>query len=206
MVTCNRSPKRGICHRAVMTLAAAYVSAMLPALVAFGQDYIGTQGAQTPGPAVQNYQVLSPEVDSTMDLPWWQGMWYHADGTPRYRRGFASSTRHFQNRIPVFPPVCGPNYGYNQPCWRQLPVDRRCVTCETIPGMRVSPTPGPVPPALAPSSIPDIPPTPGDLSPSDVAPEKSKEEAIPDVPAPTSRSDSPKKNVYTAAMKRTRFD
>jgi hypothetical protein len=149
---------------------------------------------------------MPPEAEPTMDLPWWQGLWYRANGTPRYGKGFTSATRHYQNRIPVFPPVCAPNFGYNQPCWRQLPVDRRCVTCETIPGIRVSPTPSVVPSALAPSTIPDIPPTPGDASPTEIAPEKGKDDAIPEAPAPTTRSENSKKNVYTTAMKRTRFD
>lgn len=113
-----------------------------------------------PAPAQDHYYGSSTtSLESSMSWPWWHSIYFHANGSPRYASGFALSTRNTQNRLPVNPPICGPSFGYFQPCWKQMAVVRRCVTCETFPANREIPnsntTQAPVP-----TQIPQVPPAP----------------------------------------------
>lgn len=127
--------------------------------------------------------------------PSWHRLWYKQDGTSRFKRGFTSATNHRKTRIPAYPPICSPSFGYYQPCWRQLPVERRCSVCEMIsqsPG-------GPVPTTGAggdtnmgtPTEVPPAPVTPA-------APEEApySEETTSRAKAPRKyRSDSAKSDI-----------
>ncbi len=61
----------------------------------------------------------------------WRVLWNHKTGADRYRSGCPICRRNHQCPLPVSTPVCEPNFGYHQPCWRQIPVDRRCETFES---------------------------------------------------------------------------
>jgi hypothetical protein len=104
---------------------------------------------------------------------WWHGLWFHKNGAPRFAAGPYYDTREHQTRLPVCPPLTEPNFGYYQPCWRQLHVYPRCVTCETMPvgvirshrsveAGELPPAPAAPPPRddYAPPASPDTPATP----------------------------------------------
>lgn|GEM_PF-2933623 len=91
--------------------------------------------------------------------PSWHRMWYKADGSPRFKSKFTSATNHRKTRIPAYPPVCSPSFGYYQPCWRQLPVERRCASCEMISQSTGGPTPTSDPNGT-PVEVPPAPVTP----------------------------------------------
>ena len=116
------------------------------------------------------YGSATTGVESTGAWRWWPSWHFRSDGFPRYGRGFASSTRDHQSRIPAVPPISGPSYGFYQPCWRQMPTVRRCISCETMPSNREVPTlsgglPSPSP-TLTPGVTP-LPPAPGTTSTDD---------------------------------------
>jgi hypothetical protein len=109
-------------------------------------------------PAQDHYYGSSTSsLESSFNWSWWQSMHFHANGSPRYASGFVSSTRNIQHRVPVNPPIWGPSYGYFQPCWKQMPVVRRCVACETFPANREIPN---VNGSQSPAQVPQIPPAP----------------------------------------------
>lgn len=136
------------------------------------------------------YGTATTGVESVGRWHWWPSWHFRSDGFPRYGRGFASSTRDHQTRIPVIPPISGPSYGFYQPCWRQIPMVRRCVTCETIqpnrevPATDEVPSPTPTPEATATPAATPVPPAPGTSStaePSDSEPETESPET-PELP------------------------
>ena len=155
MVTFNQSaPRRVLSLRHIVALA-VFLSFAPIGHVAFGQD------------------MISDEFESAMYRPWWNGLWFHGDGSPRYGNGFANSSRNHQYRLPVRPPVCGPSFGYYQPCWRQLPMVRRCVTCETFPSNREFPALNGTQDS-SPTQIPEVPPTPEAPAAVESAPKTSE--------------------------------
>ena len=105
------------------------------------------------------YGSSTTSIESSLNWPWWHSIYFHANGSPRYASGFALSTRNTQKRLPVNPPVCGPSFGYFHPCWKQMAVVRRCVTCETYPSNREIPNTNMSP---SPAQLPEIPPAPED--------------------------------------------
>jgi len=135
--------------------------------------------------AQESFHPVHSSTLPSINVPWWHSIYYKPNGMARYGYGFANSTRNFQWRVPVNPPLSGPSYGYFQPCWRQVPLVRRCVTCETFPSDREIPNPTTsqysapqptlsVPPAPKSSSSPeateksdDTFEAPGDLSTPD---------------------------------------
>lgn len=135
------APRAGLRWNGLVVLAVLISTAPM-AHVASGQEtYYGTS---TTG------------VESSPSWPWLHGWYYRADGTPWYGRGFANSTRYHAWRLPVTPPISGPSFGYHQPCWRQVPVVRRCVTCETLQPNREIPEMNGLP-VLSPTLIPPVP-------------------------------------------------
>ena len=111
-------------------------------------------------PAQDHYYGSSTSsLESSMSWPWWHSFYFHANGSPRYANGFATSTRNTQYRLPVNPPISGPSYGYYQPCWKQMPLVRRCVACETYPANREIPTMNTTPSPES-TQIPQVPPAP----------------------------------------------
>lgn len=124
------------------------------------------------------YGTSTTGIESSPSWPWWQGWYYRADGTPWYGRGFANMTRHHAFRIPVTPPISGPSFGYHQPCWRQVPVVRRCVTCETLQPNREIPDLNGLP-VLSPTIIPPAP----EASVADDMPETEGGHSDPEAPA-----------------------
>lgn len=98
---------------------------------------------------------------------WWHVVWFHKDGTPRFHYGLFHLSRQHQDRLPVAPPLSRPEFGYYQPCWRQIEACPRCVTIETMPvsfdaapDLPVPPAPGVAPPALPPEAPPTLEPVP----------------------------------------------
>jgi len=89
--------------------------------------------------AQESFHPVHSSTLPSINVPWWHSIYYKPNGMARYGYGFANSTRNFQWRVPVNPPLSGPSYGYFQPCWRQVPLVRRCVTCETFPSDREIP-------------------------------------------------------------------
>ena len=102
------------------------------------------------------YGASTTGIESTASWPWWHGLYYRADGSPKYGWGFGNMTRNHSNRLPVTPPICGPSYGYHQPCWKQIPIVRRCVTCETLQSNREIPSSNGLP-VLSPTPVPPAP-------------------------------------------------
>ncbi len=125
------------------------------------------------------YGSSTSSLESTFSRPWWHSLYFHANGSPRYESGFALSTRNTQHRLPINPPICGPSYGYYQPCWKQIPVVRRCVACETFPANREIPTSITSP---NPTQIPQVPPAPEDTEATGTTDEK--EDGTPEMEAP----------------------
>jgi hypothetical protein len=119
------------------------------------------------------YDSSTNGVESTASWPWWHGWYYRADGSPKYGRGFSSSTRDHNNRIPVNPPIAGPSFGYYQPCWRQIPLVRRCVSCETLQADREVPTSSGVS-TLTPTPIPPAPESSTATEPEHTEPEAAE--------------------------------
>jgi len=113
---------------------------------------------------------------------WWHIIWFQKDGNPRYASGSGNLSRNHQPRLMVRPPLCAPEYGYFQPCWRQLPVAPRCFTCETVPASFAVPTESGWPAAM--------PPSPS--SPAGTAPPPSPALPAPEIPpvpaAPATKS------------------
>jgi hypothetical protein len=96
---------------------------------------------------------------------WWHILWFQKDGNPRYGGGLAGMSRQHAPRLMPRPPLCQPEYGYYQPCWRQLPVTPRCYTCEVIPEDYAVPGGEPVlPPMVPPVPTPAVP-APGIVPP-----------------------------------------
>lgn len=123
-------------------------------------------------PAQDHYYGSSTSsLGSSFSWPWWHSMYFHANGSPRYESGFALSTRNTQHRLPINPPICGPSYGYYQPCWKQIPVVRRCVACETFPANREIPN---TTTSTTPTAIPQIPPAPEETEATDTTEEKEE--------------------------------
>lgn len=97
---------------------------------------------------------------------WWHIVWFQKDGNPRYGGGLGGMSRQHAPRLMTRPPLCPPEYGYFQPCWRQLPVTPRCFTCETVPANFAVPCeqnvfdlvpPPPSPAVPVPQVVPEIP-------------------------------------------------
>jgi hypothetical protein len=116
---------------------------------------------------------------------WWHLLWFHKDGAPRLHYGALKHSREHQHRLPVLPPLSQPEFGYYQPCWRQIDVCPRCVTIETIPVLFDFDAPTAMPP------IPSLPPA---------APPMTTEPPLmePPPPAPESPGPAPKAPVRKA--------
>ncbi len=133
-------------------------------------------------PAQDHYYGSSTSsLGQSLSWPWWHSIYFHSNGSPRYESGFALSTRNTQQRLPVNPPIWGPSFGYYQPCWKQIPVVRRCVACETFPANREIPNSNS-------TQIPQIPPAPEETEAKESAEAKDtgddKDTGIPEADAP----------------------
>lgn len=104
--------------------------------------------------SAQDYGLLPESELMESDSSW--GLFWSKSRAIRYGSALTHCTRLYQRNIPAFPPVCHPSFGYHNPCWRQVPVDRRCQPCEIAPtgwtteSTPIIPVPGPavgVPPA-----------------------------------------------------------
>jgi hypothetical protein len=130
------------------------------------------------------------DVPTYGNWKWWHIIWFHKDGTPRYSRGLEGLTRPAEKRLDIHPPYCPPAYGYNQPCWRQLPVSPRCTTCETVPPDYAVPYEAPPSPPMVPPVPPPSPTVmpPKNRSYTDPVPETTPPvlpaPVIPDTPKP----------------------
>src|SRR5581483_5636626 len=92
---------------------------------------------------------------------WWHCFYFHRDGRPRFNNGLFYKTKDHRCRLPPYPPIYEPGFGYNQPCWRQMQVLPRCVTCEIIPQSPPRQDAELPPPVLpAPQTVPTTPPPP----------------------------------------------
>jgi len=125
--------------------------AFVAVLLGAGQFYSTSQAQD----AV--YSSVAADCETAEGCSWWHRLHYKADGSNRYGRGFTSATRLHQHRLPVNPPISGPSFGYYQTCWRQVPLVRRCVTCETLPHDREIPNLKRGVGASAPTQIPPSP-------------------------------------------------
>lgn len=119
------------------------LNASIRSLVTVGAiAFSGLACGQDPG--LQQYPVVCQNAECAAGKSWWSRFWSEKQRSNRY--GPNSS------RLYINPPVCEPNFGYYQPCWRQLHVERRYPPCETITisgGMHVAPPPAPsAPPAV----------------------------------------------------------
>lgn len=98
------------------------------------------------------------ESVTTPSDPSW-GLFWSKSRAIRYGSALTHCTRLYQRHMPVCPPVCHPSFGYHNPCWRQIPVDRRCQPCDisrtnwTSDSMPILPGP---PAALELPPAPDI--------------------------------------------------
>jgi hypothetical protein len=124
------------------------------------------------------YGSSSTGIETTASWPWWHRLYYSANGSPRYGKGFANMARNHEYRLPVNPPICGPSFGYYQPCWRQVPLVRRCVTCETLQPDREVPTSNRMP-GLSPTPIPPAPEASIDQEPGHSDPDAPAAAPIP---------------------------
>lgn len=94
-------------------------------------------------------------------LHWWPWSALKDDSFPEYEGSLGSMMRRRHKRMVAAPPLCPPEYGYHQTCWRQLPIPPRCTTCETVvhePG-EASEAPNGIPPApgeLVPPPVPQL--------------------------------------------------
>lgn len=104
--------------------------------------------------SAQDYGVFPESELMESDSSW--GLFWSKSRAIRYGSALTHCTRLYQRNIPAFPPVCHPSFGYHNPCWRQVPVDRRCQPCDIAPtgwtteSTPIIPVPGPsvgVPPA-----------------------------------------------------------
>ena len=141
------------------------------------------------------YGSSTTSLESSMNWPWWHSIYFQANGSPRYATGFALSTRNTQYRLPINPPISGPSYGYHQPCWKQMAVVRRCVTCETFPANREIPNTNATQ-APAPTQIPPAPEASeedlkGDPSEPNAAEPNAAEPSIPEPSAPEPNDTEP---------------
>lgn len=125
--------------------------------------------------SAQDYRALpEPEfiesVTAPSDPSW--GLFWNKSRAIRYGSALTHCTRLYQRHMPVCPPVCHPSFGYHNPCWRQIPVDRRCQPCEVmrsnwtsetmpiLPGPPTSVEPPPAPEVSLPLPSPDRKPLP----------------------------------------------
>lgn len=116
--------------------------------------------------AQESFHPATATTQPSINIPWWHSIYYKPNGMSRYGYGFGNMTRNVQWRLPINPPISSPSYGYFQPCWRQVPTVRRCVTCETFPSNREvpgldAPQYSAPPPTLA------VPPAPAAAGPED---------------------------------------
>ena len=168
--------------------------AFRPSLRLRGMVFIAVLiGAMPFGSLLQGQEAVYPsaavDCESTEGCSWWQRLHYRADGSNRYGRGFTSATRFHQNRLPVNPPISGPSFGYHQTCWRQVPLVRRCVTCETLPHDREIPNLKRGTGASAPTQIPPSPVAPVDEEGGRASYEEKEPEPL--IPAPVAPAPKP---------------
>jgi hypothetical protein len=132
-----------------------------------------------PSLAVAGHDVYAEGDAEPVNWKWWHILYFRKDGNPRYPSGAGSLSRQHEKRLMTQPPLCPPEYGYYQPCWRQLPVAPRCLTCETVPANYAVPAypdwheavpPAPTAPAIPPAATPQsLPPTkPGAAPPPSI--------------------------------------
>lgn len=107
--------------------------------------------------SAQDYGILpeSELFETTSDSSW--SLFWSKSRAIRYGSALTHCTRLYQRHIPAFPPVCHPSFGYHNPCWRQIPVDRRCQPCEIY---RTGLTPEIVLPAPGSTPEAELPPVP----------------------------------------------
>jgi hypothetical protein len=114
-----------------------------------------SQFAVAQDPANGGQQFGFSEVPcQTPPTSWWSAR-LGSNGLKYTSKYYVSNkARLHREPLPICPPLYGPTYGYYQTCWRQLPVDRRCVSSETIPAE--DPVARPTPAAAIRSSV-DVP-------------------------------------------------
>lgn len=119
---------------------------------------------------------LSPRTCAAGEgkLHWWPWSALKDDGFPEYEGSLGSMMRRRHKRMVAAPPLCPPEYGYHQTCWRQLPIPSRCTTCETV-------VHEPANSAEAPNWLP---PAPGEMAPTPAPMPRLPEPAAQPVPAP----------------------
>jgi hypothetical protein len=131
------------------------------------------------------YDSNSADFGSLSYWPFWGCRWHRNNGYPKDGKGLVSTRKNQQYRVPLRPPVDGSSFGYYQPCWRQLPVVPRCLTCETEsvhPDMKV-------PEVVSPYPIPGVPPAPNE--PTAVETKPNTQESKIDSEQPKLKADKP---------------
>jgi hypothetical protein len=139
----------------------------------------GTVLSQTLSPAIAADYSTGVSKEGATNWQWWHAIWFQKDGNPRYASGAGSLSRNHEKRLMVRPPLCEPEFGYFQPCWRQLPVSQRCFTCESVPQNYALP-----PYESGPVHMPPAPSGPPPMSPADPLPPVPSG-TPPAIPAPT---------------------
>jgi hypothetical protein len=124
-------------------------------------------------------------------------------GVQRYGSGCKHLTRSHEWRLSVCPPLFPPEFGYTQPCWRQIAVERRCQYCPPA----WNPGPLPVIPDLSGHSPLNAPTTPApqqDYEPLPVPPAPaSPPELIPEPPDPEPPKTQPKPELRQESGKKS---
>ncbi|HEY0981538.1 hypothetical protein [Schlesneria sp. T3-172] len=141
------------------------------------------------GIAQESFHPSVATTQPSINIPWWHSLYYKSNGMSRYGYGFGNMTRNVQWRLPINPPISSPSYGYFQPCWRQVPTVRRCVTCETFPSNREVPHLDNPTYSNSLPPTPTIPPAPG-ASETDRLPSPLLE--APDEPESADPTEAPK--------------
>jgi hypothetical protein len=98
---------------------------------------------------------------------WLYPFWFHKNGWPKYGSALQHHTHSRMERMPICPPLGDAQFGYHEPCWRQIEVFPRCWNCDSQQSHQQLP------------AIPALPPQPAPNS----ARESSAETARPQLPA-----------------------
>lgn len=156
----------------------------------------GAAFSQSLSPVTAGDYSTGVSKEGATNWQWWHSLWFQKDGNPRYAGGSGNLSRNHQQRLPVRPPLCEPEYGYFQPCWRQLPVNQRCFTCESVPenyalpAYETVPSPMPPGPSALPPTIPGTPLPPVPMGAPPVVPTQPMgigAAAVTDFPLPANR-------------------
>lgn len=115
------------CRSLTTTIAFGFASLIL-SVASFDRAVFG----QEEGVNVVDVDFEESFENSTSKVPWWHSVWYYPDGSLRYKNRFTTSICNRQYLLPAQPNVYGPEFGYHQTNWSQLPCATRQVSGETI--------------------------------------------------------------------------